>query len=95
MSQDPTALLVNSKERRGPILLSNRIDNRLLRVTAYVIKFIRILQSRTNKVKGKVKDSVLTAADLQEAENLRIIDIQDQVKSDPKFKHWKTKLVLI
>ena len=69
--------------------------NRLLRVTAYVIKFIRILQSQTNKVKGEVKDSALTAADLLEAENLWIIDVQDQVKSDPRFKHWKAQLVLI
>ena len=102
LSQDPAVLLVNSKERRGPISVSNMIDcgdypsyNRLLRVTAYVIKFIRILQSRTNKVKGEVKDSALTAADLLEAENLWIIDVQDQVKSDPRFKHWKAQLVLI
>ena len=67
----------------------------MLPVTAYVIKFIRILQSRTNKVKGEVKDSALTAADLLEAENLWIIDVQDQVKSDPRFKHWKAQLVLI
>ena len=46
-------------------------------------------------MKGEVKDSALTAADLLEAENLWIIDVQDQVKSDPKFKHWKAQLVLI
>ena len=102
LSQDRAALLVNSKERRGPILLSNLIDcgdypsyNRLLWVTTHAMKFIRILQSRMNKVKREVKDSALTAADLLEAENLWIIDIQDQVKSDPKFKHWKAQLVLI
>ena len=42
-----------------------------------------------------MKDSALTAADLLEAENLWIIDVQDQVKSDPRFKHWKAQLVLI
>ena len=60
-----------------------------------MIKFFRILQGQTNKVKGEVKDSALTAADLLEDDNLWIIDIQDQVKSDPKFKHWKVQLVLI
>ena len=45
-------------------------------------------------MKGEVKDSALTEADVLEAENLWIIDAQDQVKSDPKFKHWKAQLVL-
>ena len=71
-----------------------RVKYRVRRISC-VIKFIRILQSRTNKVKREVKDSALTAADLLEAENFWIIDIQDQVKSDPKFKHWKAQLVLI
>ena len=45
-------------------------------------------------MKGEVKDSALTAADLLEAENLWIIDVQDQVKSDPKFKHWKAQMLI-
>ena len=64
-------------------------------VKAYVIRFIRILQGLINKVQGKVKNAALTAADLLEVENVWIIGIQDEMKSDPKFKHWKAQLVLV
>ena len=60
--------------------------NKLLRVTAYVIKFANILRNRIKKLKEGARDISLTATELAEPENLWLRDIQVHVRSDPKVK---------
>ena len=95
--QDPTTLLTHEHIAKGQI--SNLIDcqdfssyNKLLRVTAYVIKFVNILRNRIKKLKQRARDNSLTATELAEAENLWLRDIQVDVRSDPKVKLVKRTL---
>ena len=95
--QDPTTLLTHAHKTKGQI--SNLTDcqnfinyNKLLQVTAYVIKFVNILRDRIKKLKQGARDISLTATELLEAENLWLRDIQVHVRSDPKFKQWEVQL---
>ena len=56
-------------------------------MTAYVLKFVRIL-------KGRSETPQLTVDDLSEAERRWIIDCQSTLEEDPKFPTWKMQFGL-
>ena len=60
---------------------------RLLRVTARVLKFIKIM-------KGKCKSKDLTADDIKEAELLWLKEIQSSLKRNPNYECWKRRFGL-
>ena len=77
-----------------PCRISNVVDikrvssvHKLLRVTAYVLKFVRIL-------KGKDEPSDLTVDLLSEAERRWIVDSQSALEEDPKFPSWRMQFGL-
>ena len=61
--------------------------HKLLRVTAYVLKFVSIL-------KGRSETTELTVEALSEAERRWIIDSQSTLEEDPKFPTWKIQFGL-
>ena len=68
---------------------------RLLRVTALVLKFIRMLRHRTHGVEDSVpKPAHLTASDIDEARVRWIRESQNQLPQDPRFSLWKRQFDL-
>ena len=74
--------------------ISNVVDikrfssiHNLLCVTAYILKFVRIL-------KGKIEPPELTIDLLSEAERRWIIDSQSTLEEDPKFPSWRMQFGL-
>ena len=61
--------------------------NKLYRVTAYILKFLRLLQK-------KVQSSVLTVSDLAEAEKLWMWESQSSLVNDKRFPMWKVQFGL-
>ena len=96
-----TKLKVSSKVRvhslltpHLPYLIGNTIDvkrfssiHKLLRVTAYILKFVSIL-------KGIPENPELTVDVLSEAELRWIIDSQSTLEEDQKFPTWKRQFGL-
>ena len=64
----------------------------LLRVTAYVIKFVRILKCKIKKVEAVSTE--LNAADIAEAETLWVIEAQGLLSRDKNFEMWKKQFGL-
>ena len=85
-----TALTVNAES----VSLSNISHcgefsglERLLRVTALVLKFVRILKAKrsgNNRAKSE-----LTSVDLEEAKLYWIKEVQASLKTQEKFRSWK------
>ena len=75
--------------RIGNIIDVKRFSSihKLLRVTAYVLKFVSIL-------KGRSETTELTVEALSEAERRWIIDSQSTLEEDPKFPTWKIQFGL-
>ena len=65
--------------------------SRLLRVTAYVLHFIRILKSRIRSVQLVPVSQTLEPEEVEEAERLWIIESQTQ---DRHFNEWKNQFKL-
>jgi hypothetical protein len=61
--------------------------HKLYRVTAYVLKFMKLLRKR-------VTSPELTHADLSEAETLWILDAQSSMVQDQNFPKWKVQFGL-
>ena len=62
---------------------------RLLRVTAYVLRAVKLFKRSISCPKGQ-----LTPEELVEAERLWIVDTQTQLKSGSKLKMWQKKFNL-
>ena len=62
---------------------------RLLRVTAYVLRAVKLFKRSISCPKGQ-----LTPEELVEAERLWIVDTQTQLKSGSKLKMWHKKFDL-
>ena len=91
---DLSALTVNSQST----LLDNVIDCKafsclecLLRVTALVFKFIRLLKA---KHRGTEEKPEIASADMEEAELCWIKEVQRSLKDKDKFRSWKQQLNL-
>ena len=67
---------------------------RLLRVTAYVCRFVEKVKGKIRGVKAKELNSELTAAELNKAERLWVIESQKSFKEEPAFEVWKRQLEL-
>lgn len=65
---------------------------RLLNLTARVIKCARIWKQKSKPTED-LPDTI-TPADLQEAENYWIRDMQESLKTDPKFSTWQKQFGL-
>ena len=94
LAGDLSALTVNSQ----PILLNNVVDcrafscfKRLVRVTALVFKFIRLMKA---KRKGVDEKPEITSADLEGAELCWIKEVQKSLKDKETFRTWKQQLNL-
>ena len=70
----------------------SRLDS-LLRVTALVVKFVKVLKSRKEGDCVK-KVPELTSRDIEEAQIRWIRELQCQMKSNGKFKTWNKELQL-
>ena len=66
---------------------------RLLRVTAYVLKFVRLLKYRIDKLDA-IPNLELTTSDLQEAEILWVKESQHALMEDRRFEGWKKQFDL-
>ena len=84
-----TALAMNSE----PTMLCNIIQSeafsnlgRLLRVTALVLKFIKLLKAQRQGDVNQKPEIRVTGADIEEAELLWIKEVQREMKSKEKFK---------
>ena len=65
----------------------------LLRVTAYVIKSIRVLKSKIKKIETSVPTE-LSAADVAEVESLWVVEVQGLLSKDKNFDMWKKQFGL-
>ena len=95
LTGDLSALTVNSE----PALLSNVLQceafsslERLLRVTALVLKFVKLLKAKCRG--NKEEKPELTSEDLEEAELYWIKEVQQSLKCKEKFGSWKQQLSL-
>ena len=72
----------------GTVIQCQRFSSlgRLLRVTAYVLKFIAVLKARGSDSVG------LSVKDISDAEKLWIKSSQDVLYQDLKFQMWKLSL---
>lgn len=67
---------------------------RLLRVTAYVLRFINKVRSKVKGENTRELNAELTADELNRAERLWIIESQKSFKEEPAFEVWKRQLEL-
>ena len=67
--------------------------NRLLRITAYVMKFVNILKHKVKKLKTPL-NLELTATDISDAEILWIREAQKILPEEGKFSVWKKQFDL-
>ena len=67
---------------------------RLLKVTAYVCRFVEKVRAKIRGVNAKELNSELTAAKLNKAERLWVIESQKSFKEEPAFEVWKRQLEL-
>lgn len=66
---------------------------RLLRLTAHVLRCAKMWRNKDKRPEGDPIDAI-TPADLQEAENCWIRDMQDSLRSDPRFPTWQQQFGL-
>ena len=66
---------------------------RLLRVTVYVLQFIKKLKERVNGGQ-QVFESDISATDLKEAEKCWILDVQGSLQLNKKFEAWSQEFNL-
>ena len=67
--------------------------NRLLRVTAYVIRAVSVLKSRVKKIE-RVASPELSAEEIVEAESLWVLAAQTSLTEDKLFDMWKKQFGL-
>ena len=96
LTGDLSALTVNSK----PALLSNVLQceavsslERLLRVTALVLKFVKLLKAKCRG--NKEEKPELTSEDIEEAELYWIKEVQQSLKCKERFGSGKQRLSLL
>jgi len=68
--------------------------SKLLRITAYVIRFINILRSKVGRLCMTESGSQLTAPELSRAERLWINKLQRSFTKEPAFQTWKQQFGL-
>ena len=97
MSCHPTYNLVVTSDSKGlsTIVCCENFSRlqRLLRVTAYMLRFIDVLKGRIKKINITLSWE-LTAVELGKAENLWIIESQKCVKEDRNFTSWQKQFGL-
>ena len=100
MRREQTTLLTNN-ELKGTVDLDTIIDannfssyNRLMRVTALVIRFISNMKSRVQRRYDEIKVEELEPSELERAEVLWIKTSQIRVQEDPNFKQLEHQLGL-
>ena len=89
MAGDLSALTVNGQPNSLNTVIECRAFScfeRLLRVTALVFKFIRLLKA---KHRGADKTSEVTSADMKETELCWIGEVQRSLKDNKNIKSWK------
>ena len=62
--------------------------NRLLRVTAYVLRFVSILKAKRQTRDTENHEIMITTTDLQVAETLWLKEVQASLVNQPGFKMW-------
>ena len=92
-----TVLSIQTKIQTG---ISNVIDigrfnslNRLLRVTALVVRFVRNI--RAKRVARYLDEEPLSAEEIDAAEKLWILDVQDSLRTRPEFSKVKESLGVV
>ena len=99
------ALLITVKREQPVVQLQNVInceefDNyqKLLQVTAYVLRFCKNIRSKKFQVKVESSDNFLvgelSVKEISEAELLRVISVQPVMKGDSKYEHLVHQLGL-
>ena len=90
-----THMLLNSGEPTDLSCLINCKDfsklSRLLRVTAYVIRLVRVLKCKIKRIEVVVTPE-LSAAEVAEAESLWVTVAQTSLIKDKSFDMWKNSL---
>ena len=92
------ALLITVKREQPVVQLQNVINceefnnyQKLLRVTAYVLRFCKNIRSKKLQVKVDSSDNFLVAElsvrEISEAELLWVISVQSVMKGDSKYQH--------
>ena len=86
MQEDPGGI--------GSVINIARYSNlmKLLRVTAYVLRFINSLKKR--QVDSQNSKQVLCVGGIEAAEKVWIVHMQDKFQKEPKFKNIKVQLGL-
>lgn len=67
--------------------------HKLLRVTAYVLKFVRLLKRRATSTSPE-KEPLVQSDDITQAERLWIIESQSLLTQDKSFETWKRQFNL-
>ena len=95
--QIKTVTLITNTETHS---ISSNIDlvrfsnfQRLLRVTAYVLQFVKKLKERVNGGQ-QVFESDVSATDLKDAEQCWILDVQGSLRLNKKFETWSQEFNL-
>lgn len=95
--QIKTVTLITNTETHS---ISSNIDlvrfsnfQRLLRVTAYVLQFVKKLKERVNGGQ-QVFESDVSATDLKDAEQCWILDVQGSLRLNKKFEAWSQEFNL-
>jgi len=68
--------------------------SRLLRITAYVLRFVDKLKSKVKRPNMTDMATQLTAAEISKAEHLWIIEIQKSLLEEPGFHSWQQQFRL-
>ena len=79
-----------NQTRIGELIKSDNFSSkeRLLRLTARVMKCAKLWKHKAKKANADLTSDI-TAADLQEAENHWMKEIQDSLTSHPRFSTWQ------
>ena len=85
-------IIVEEQKRPSSVIDTNRFStlSRLLRVTAYVNRFIKKVRDKGEKEGSKAKE--LTAEELREAESIWVKDAQVTLRADPKYHKMRESL---
>ena len=67
--------------------------SRLLRVTAYVIRFIKLLKHKARST-GTIRSIILEPEEITEAERLWIVQAQTLLAQETRFNEWKRQFGL-
>ena len=93
-----STLLVNTNDSSiSSVMDISRFSNlqRLLRVTAYVLRFLKNLKARLSPHNEQLLlGSEIGAKDVEEAEQYWILDVQKSLQQNKKFENWRREFNL-